>query len=64
MRVHRHGKTVGIGYTNLFVVVFHTEKTNLPFVRGLPHKPAKDMAEAIHSMLAELNRMAGEQLVV
>eukprot|EP00975_Prorocentrum_lima_P018244 3844604-Prorocentrum_lima.AAC.1 len=33
-----HPKAVGIAYTYLFVAVFHTEKTNLPFVRGLQTK--------------------------
>eukprot|EP00975_Prorocentrum_lima_P065087 12901359-Prorocentrum_lima.AAC.1 len=60
-----HPKAVGTAYTYLCVAVFHTEKkTNLPCVRGLPNKTAKEVAEAIHSVLAELSTMAGEQLVV
>eukprot|EP00975_Prorocentrum_lima_P012896 2735718-Prorocentrum_lima.AAC.1 len=43
-----HPKAVGTAYTYLLVAVFHTEKTNLPFVRGLPNKTAKEVAEAIH----------------
>eukprot|EP00975_Prorocentrum_lima_P005186 1125337-Prorocentrum_lima.AAC.1 len=58
-----HSKAVGTGYTYIFVAVFHTEKTNLLFVRGLPTKTAQEGAEAIHSVLAELNSMAGEPLV-
>eukprot|EP00975_Prorocentrum_lima_P009628 2051814-Prorocentrum_lima.AAC.1 len=33
---------IGTGYTYLFIAVFHVEKTNLPFVRGLPNKTAKE----------------------
>eukprot|EP00975_Prorocentrum_lima_P041153 8648440-Prorocentrum_lima.AAC.1 len=36
-----HPKAVGTTYTYLFVAVFHIEKTNLRFVRGLPNKTPK-----------------------
>eukprot|EP00975_Prorocentrum_lima_P007197 1545842-Prorocentrum_lima.AAC.1 len=35
-----HPNAVGTDHTYLFVAVFHTEKTNLPFARGLPNKTA------------------------
>eukprot|EP00975_Prorocentrum_lima_P010626 2257713-Prorocentrum_lima.AAC.1 len=38
-----HPKAVGTGYTSLFVAVFHTEKTSLPFVIGLPNKTAREV---------------------
>eukprot|EP00975_Prorocentrum_lima_P033578 7046973-Prorocentrum_lima.AAC.1 len=41
-----HPKAVGTTCTYLFVAVFHTEKTNLPFVRGLPNKTAKSSSRS------------------
>eukprot|EP00975_Prorocentrum_lima_P009033 1923045-Prorocentrum_lima.AAC.1 len=37
---------------------------NSPCVRGLPNETARAVAAAAHSVLAELGRMSGEQLVV
>eukprot|EP00975_Prorocentrum_lima_P061568 12880676-Prorocentrum_lima.AAC.1 len=62
MRIHNHGKSNSTTrYAYLFVAVFHVGSTNLPFVRGLPNKTTKEVSEAIHSLLAELNSMAGGQ---
>eukprot|EP00975_Prorocentrum_lima_P022468 4726442-Prorocentrum_lima.AAC.1 len=33
---------IGTMYTYLFVAVFHVGTSNLPFVRGLPNKTAKE----------------------
>eukprot|EP00975_Prorocentrum_lima_P063980 12894790-Prorocentrum_lima.AAC.1 len=76
MRIHKHGKSnstcvlsanlsgphpvaIGTKYVYLCVAVFNVGSINLPFVRGLPNKTA----DAIHSVLAELNSMAGKQVV-
>eukprot|EP00975_Prorocentrum_lima_P067462 12915064-Prorocentrum_lima.AAC.1 len=50
-----HPVAVGTRYTYLFVAVFHVGSINLPLVRGLPNKTAREVTEAIHSVLAELN---------
>eukprot|EP00975_Prorocentrum_lima_P069118 12924352-Prorocentrum_lima.AAC.1 len=36
-----HPKAVGIGYTYLFVAVFHMEKTNLPFCESASKQSGK-----------------------
>eukprot|EP00975_Prorocentrum_lima_P050228 10520371-Prorocentrum_lima.AAC.1 len=58
-----HPVAMGTRYAYLFVAVFHVGPTNLPCVRGLPNKTAKEVTEAIHSLLAGLDSMAGEQVV-
>eukprot|EP00975_Prorocentrum_lima_P017193 3640831-Prorocentrum_lima.AAC.1 len=50
-----HPMAIGTIYTYLFVAVLHVGTTDLPFVRGLPNKAAREVTEAIHSVLAELN---------
>eukprot|EP00975_Prorocentrum_lima_P052231 10940968-Prorocentrum_lima.AAC.1 len=44
-----HPVAVGTKYAYLFVETFHVGSINLPFVRGLPNKTAKEVADAIHS---------------
>eukprot|EP00975_Prorocentrum_lima_P071087 12935735-Prorocentrum_lima.AAC.1 len=56
-----HPAAVGTKHTYLFVAVFHVGSINLPIVRGLPNKTAKEVTDAIHSVSAEMNSIAGEQ---
>ena len=50
----------------MLVVVFNPgpKQMNLPFVRGIASKSAKEVRDGINSVLAELNSILGEQVVV
>ena len=61
-----HPEAVGTRFKYMLVAVFNhdPQEKNLPFVRGLSTKTAKETCEAIESVLAELNSILGEQTVV
>ena len=61
-----HPEAVGTRFKCMLVAVFNhdPQEKNLPFVRGLSTKTAKETCEAIESVLAELNSILGEQTVV
>ena len=50
----------------MLVAVFNPgpKQMNLPFVRGIASKSAKEVRDGINSVLAELNSILGEQIVV
>ena len=61
-----HPEAVGTKFKYMLVAVFNPgpKQNNLPFVRGISTKSAKEVKDSINSVLAELNSILGEQLVV
>ena len=61
-----HPEAVGTTFKYMLVAVFNPgpNQMNLPFVRGISTKSAKEVNDSINSVLAELNSMLGEQVVV
>ena len=61
-----HPEAVGTKFKYMLVAVFNTgpKQKNLPCVRGISTKSAKEVKDSINSVLAELNSILGEQLVV
>ena len=61
-----HPEAVGTTLKYMLVAVFNPgpKQMNLPFVRGISTKSAKEVKDSINSVLAELNSILGEQLVV
>ena len=61
-----HPEAVGTKFKYMLVAVFNggPETKNLPFVRGLPSKSSQEVVTGIKSVIAELNSIMGEQLVV
>ena len=61
-----HPEAVGTKFQYMLVAVFNPgrDSPNLPFVRGLTSKTAKEVCKALHSILGELSSMVGEQIVV
>ena len=61
-----HPETTGTTFRYMLVAVFRGEQgtNNLPFVRGLAGKTGTYVCSAVTSVLAELNSIFGEQLVV
>ena len=56
----------GTNFIYFLVGVFHPQPgaKNMPFVRGLTGKKAEETANAVKSILAEINSILGEQIVV
>ena len=61
-----HPEAVGTTFKYMLVAVFNPgpKQMHLPFVRGISTKSAKEVNDSINSVLAELNSILGEQLVV
>ena len=61
-----HPAAIGTKFTYLMVAVVTTDEPgqNLPFVRGLSSKRADEVAEALESLIAELESITGTSNVV
>ena len=61
-----HPEAVGTKFKYMLVAVFNggPKTKNLPFVRGLTTKSSQEVVTGIKSVIAELNSIMGEQIVV
>ena len=61
-----HPEAVGTTLKYMLVAVFTPgpKHLNRPFIRGVTTKSAKEVNDSINSVLAELNSILGEQVVV
>ena len=61
-----HPEAVGTTLNHMLVAVFNPgpKQMNLPFAKGISTKSAKEVKDSINSVLAELNSILGEQVVV
>jgi len=61
-----HPEAVGTKFKYMLVAVFNggPKTKNLPFVRGLTSKSSQEVVTGIKSVIAELNSIMGEQIVV
>ena len=61
-----HPEAVGTTFKYMLVAVFNPgpKQLNLPFVNGISTNSANEVNDSINSVLAELNSILGEQVVV